>query len=248
MSLYLGNTNIAGTQVLYSTTGNNTDGAMTQNATTTQLNLKANDANVIHKTGNETVAGVKTFSGNNRIIVLQNSAVTYNTAPSSNTYTDMSFRDKNGYEMGVLEHVRFANNNTEVRLAVKGVDSIWAPSLIVGKTADGNVYASAPASDFKGSIVTTISKSKATNGYFKLGNGLIIQWGKTPNIGNSGTTCTLPTPFTTTNYSVTAITSSAFNENCIALTGKTTTNFTLVERGYDGGSHNVPNYFLAIGY
>ena len=38
MSLKLGNTDIAGTQVLYSTTGNNTDGAMTQNATTTELN------------------------------------------------------------------------------------------------------------------------------------------------------------------------------------------------------------------
>lgn len=56
MSLKLGNTNIAGTQILYSTTGNNTDGAMTQAATTTELN------NCVHKTGNETISGVKTFA------------------------------------------------------------------------------------------------------------------------------------------------------------------------------------------
>lgn len=64
MSLKLGSTNIAGTQVLYSTTGNNTDGAMTQAITTTQLNLKANNADVVHKTGNEMIGGVKTFTGN----------------------------------------------------------------------------------------------------------------------------------------------------------------------------------------
>lgn len=56
MSVKLGNTNIAGTQILYSTTGNNTDGAMTQNATTTELN------NTVHKTGDETIGGVKTFT------------------------------------------------------------------------------------------------------------------------------------------------------------------------------------------
>lgn len=36
-----GNIDIAGKQILYSTTGNNTDGAMTQKATTTELNNKA---------------------------------------------------------------------------------------------------------------------------------------------------------------------------------------------------------------
>ena len=42
MSLYKGNNLISGHQVLYSTTGNNTDGAMTQSATTTQLDNKLN--------------------------------------------------------------------------------------------------------------------------------------------------------------------------------------------------------------
>lgn len=42
MSLYKGNNLISGHQVLYSTTGNNTDGAMTQDATTSELNNKAN--------------------------------------------------------------------------------------------------------------------------------------------------------------------------------------------------------------
>lgn len=114
--------------------------------------------NCVHKTGNETVAGVKTFTGNNRITVLQNSTVTYNTAPSSDTFTDISFRDKNGYEMGVLEHVRFANNNTAIRLIVKGADGNWSTSLLVGRKPDGTVYTSTQtptAGDNSTNIATT---------------------------------------------------------------------------------------------
>lgn len=61
MSVKLGNTNIAGTQVLYSTTGSNIDGAMTQSATTSALSTKSNDIDVVHKTGDETINGQKTF-------------------------------------------------------------------------------------------------------------------------------------------------------------------------------------------
>ena len=89
MSVKLGNTNIAGTQVLYSTTGNNTDGAMTQNATTMQLNLKANDVNVVHKTGNETINGVKTFSNSP---VIPTPAVSSNTTiPATTAYVNNKF-------------------------------------------------------------------------------------------------------------------------------------------------------------
>ena len=42
MSLYKGTNLISGHQVLYSTTGSNTDGAMTQSATTTELDNKLN--------------------------------------------------------------------------------------------------------------------------------------------------------------------------------------------------------------
>lgn len=114
--------------------------------------------NCVHLSGSETITGVKTFEGSNRITALQNSTVTYNTAPSSDTFTDISFRDKNGYEMGVLEHVRFANNNTAIRLVAKGADGEWSTSLTVGRRADGTVYTSAPTpsvNDNSSKIATT---------------------------------------------------------------------------------------------
>ena len=46
MSLYKGNTLISGHQVLYSTTGQNTDGAMTQKAVTDALDTKVNTSDI----------------------------------------------------------------------------------------------------------------------------------------------------------------------------------------------------------
>ena len=112
------------------------------NGVTSAIQTQIN--NCVHLSGNETITGVKTFKGDNRIAVLQNSTVTYNTAPSSDTFTDLSIRDKNGVEMGVLEHVRYTNNDTGLRLVAKGIDGNWSTGLAVGKKADGTTYTSAP--------------------------------------------------------------------------------------------------------
>ena len=132
----------------------------TDNEVQTKVNEVVDDinTNVVHKTGNEKITGTKTFEGNSRIVVLRNSTVTYNTAPSSDTFTDLSFRDKNSDEMAVLEHVRYSNNNSAFRLMVKGVDGNWSTSLEVGKKADGTTYTSAPTpttSDNSDKIATT---------------------------------------------------------------------------------------------
>ena len=106
----------------------------------------------------QTISGEKTFTGNNRIIALQNSTVTYNTAPSSDTYTDLSIRDKNGVEMGVLESVRRPDNSTGVRLFAKGADGNYTTALGVYRKADGTSYTSAPtpaAGDNSTNIATT---------------------------------------------------------------------------------------------
>lgn len=342
------------------------------------------DNSTVHKTGNETITGVKTFQGDNRITVLQNSTVTYNTAPSSDTFTDISFRDKNGYEMGVLEHVRYANNNTAIRMVAKGADGDWSTSLTVGRRANGTVYASAPtpsagdnsdqiattrwvnstgnnvvhktgdetiaglktfnnnllykqstqdftttpaqpfyteirnvdrngfeigqfrvwkdtdganimdllgryqdnsvnnwganlgirtysdgrsftyasASDVDNSIVTTISKSKSENGYFRLGNGLIIQWGKSTATSSSGYV-TLPTPFASADYAViindvmaNVPPSQGSNANLVGwgvIQSRSTTSFTAFLCNYENSSwwrwgEGRSFTWIAIGY
>ena len=101
-------------------------------------------SDLVHKSGNETITDIKTFEGTYKIIALQNSDVTYDTAPSNNKLTNLSFTDKNGVSMGVLEHVRHTNNNTCTRLVTKGIDGNWSAGLEVGKKANGNDYTSAP--------------------------------------------------------------------------------------------------------
>lgn len=207
----------------------------------TALTSKADDNSAVHKTGDETITGDKTFTGS--------LAIPAETLVSKQSNNGVDEGGELQFEVGTNSPL-LGNVKVDVyegRFRVFGTASNSDVREIINADIENNNLR-APASDAIGSVVITTGINKAQNGYVKLGNGIIIQWGKTPNIGNTNTTCTLPTPFTTTNYSVTAITSAAFNENCIALTGKTTTNFTLVERGLNGGAHNVPNYFLAIGY
>ena len=151
-----------GFRIYNSLTDNNTGNLLSDTSNWKKVidsdDLYAFDSAVVHDTGNETITGVKTFKGNNRIAALQNSTVTYNTAPASNTVTGLSIRDKDGVEMGILEYVRFTNNNTVFRLSTKGVDGKWGAELSVGKKADGTSFTSAPtptAGDNSTNIATT---------------------------------------------------------------------------------------------
>lgn len=239
MSLKLGNTNIAGTQILYSTTGNNTDGAMTQAATTTQLSLKANDADVVHLTGDETIAGQKTF---NNTVYVKNINYAYNETPSSNSFTSLYIRDKNDRIIGAFELAKLPDGTNCVRLNVQGKNGSWASSpLGLGANSSGVSYTFCPASDVNGSIVTTVNKSKGNNGYFKLGNGLIIQWGTL----SSGKTITYSTAFTNANSYALVFNNNAGTDGygrADQVASKTSTSATV------NGLCENPIRWLAIGY
>jgi hypothetical protein len=103
--------------------------------------------------------------------------------------------------------------------------------------ADGSTFVTAPASDVNTSIVTTINKSKAANGYFQLGNGLIINWG-TDN-GSGSRTIRFSKSFTSTNYKIVGI--SHGNSYCIVDTSSKTTSTVSV-------GNSVGFDWIAIGY
>lgn len=65
-----------------------------------------------------------------------------------------------------------------------------------GSLSDDELYAVSI-----GSVLTTNSINKSANGYVKLGNGIIIQWGYSSVDGGQ---ITLPAPFTNTNYRICA--------------------------------------------
>lgn len=188
MSLYLGNTNIAGTQILYSTTGNNTDGAMTQAITTTELN------NCVHKTGSETITGAKVFTSS---LDKKSTDDDYTLTPSEQLSTSFGVVDKNANWLGGFEHYHRTDGAYIKQMAVRQQNSNNYTWLQIGITSDGTAFTNAPACDWNDSIVTTVNKSKARNGYFQLGNGLIIQWGAGAIAANAtSANVTFPRAFT----------------------------------------------------
>lgn len=167
------------------------------------------DGQNVKVTGNQTIAGTKTFS----------STITGSISGNAGTVT-------NG--------VYTTGNQT-----IGGVK-------IFSSVAYGQ------ASDDSNSLLSTVAKSKANSGYFKLGNGLIVQWGGV--FGGAYPTAqwvTLPTPFTTTDYAVSVIptgnglnyTQTGFIPNILYTTG-----FDVVT-GFNGGdARSLQCRWIAIGY
>lgn len=251
MSVKLGNTNIAGTQVLYSTTGNNTDGAMTQAATTTALNnkadnsvvnLKANDNAVVHLTGNETISGVKTF----------NNAINFANG-TWNAVGDDAF-------IGDFNHagaVCIKGNNGKTQLKLINRSETIGLGFFIDED-DGNAlklinptYSATAWGSVTGMVVQNFNTGK---GYVKYNNGLIIQWGLIYHDNNNLITSniTFDTPFSH-NYPIVSISKQSQATNVWSAIENTfnsyvynlsSTGFTISTQCPAGGYTN----WIAIGY
>lgn len=203
----------------------------------------------VGKTGNETIAGVKTFTsmqkiqGQGRPLELKSPDIDFTTAPSSNKSMYIDYLDKNGTRIGVVGAGYYPNGDSRMYFQIGNI-----ANLSIGKRSDNSVYTHAPANSGANTILTTISHSKAKNGHFKLGNGLIVQWGQDVFEGSS-TTITLPTPFTSTNYSISHCAIDTSGTYCVGMLveSKTTTNF--VGHGWNtSGRVRTTDFWIAMGY
>lgn len=221
----------------------------TQIATTGWVNSANN--NVVHKTGNETIGGDKTFQTN---IIYKKSTQDFTTTPTQPQYTEIRNVDKNNFEIGQFRVWKNTDGANVIGLLGRYQDNsvnIYGAEIGIKTYSDGRSFSIAKASDVNGSIVTTVNKSKAANGYFQLGNGLIIQWGTSGTLNEcSSLTITLPKAFTSTNYSVTAnfkvqhTTQDA--EGAITVDNFTTTTFR-ISAGYVNPNSGKVSW-IAIGY
>jgi hypothetical protein len=121
------------------------------------------DNTVVHKTGNETINGTKTFTGDGGIMKIQNTYVTYDTAPSSDESTGIVFTDKNGTHMGVTECYRFTDNSTATQLNVYGSNGNWSSQpLQLRVFSDGysSAYAPTPYVNADGNEIATAAYVK----------------------------------------------------------------------------------------
>ena len=221
-----------------------------QVATTGWVNSNGN--NVIHKTGNETIGGRKTYTES---YVHKNFDLTKGTLPASTNWWSNEYTDKNGSglsnRLACMEYSISTNGDayTYLRTYKYASNNTDSTTLSIVYPNSGNPYAEAPASDVNGSIVTTVNKSKAANGYFQLGNGLIVNFGKgTIPADATSASVTFPKAFSSgTSYSVitvhngSATTSTMTRPNYPKATG-----FDCYYNDTHTSSRNF--FWIAIGY
>ena len=183
--------------------------------------LYAYDSAVVHNTGNETIGGTKTFSSTISGSISGNAGTVTNGVYTTGTQTISGNKTFSGTNT-------FSGSNT-----VSG-------SVDLGSSATAITPASATDSSTK--VATTAWVSKSQNGYVKLGNGIIIQWGRNTVTSSGGQTITLPTAFTNSNYKVISADESSDGYGQLGITARTTTNFTF--------NPNWPRTYawIAIGY
>lgn len=129
----------------------------TQIATTGWVNSVGN--NVVHLTGNETIAGNKTLSGSATfqteitqsstlpVVYLKNTRMTKGTAPSEELIVFVRFRDSADKDMGALRYGYGTNKESKVSLRANKANASGdtaVAELMLTYPASGNPYATCP--------------------------------------------------------------------------------------------------------
>lgn len=229
------------------------------------VNNPDKSTNVVHRTGNEIIAGNKTLKSSLRV---QDTNKDIATTPTTNRYWGgVEFLDNNGVTTGFLRSNHYTTGNliTDIQTARKINGTMKYASIGVAISPDGTVITECPtppnssngtqiaSTGFVKSILSTSGNglatfSKGSNGYYKFSNGLIIQWGRTGATGQARTV-TFPTAFTTTNYTAhcLAMTTATQAYHAVAFddSNKLTTGCTFRS---SGNTESVGWNWFAIGY
>lgn len=230
---------------------------------TTHAFISAGIDTAVLLTGNQTIGGTKTFTVSPQVPTVSSGDSSSNVANTQFVTTaDSNLQTQINQKANSSDVVNFTGNQTitgektftnkvEIQ-STNGYILFHIPGTMYTRlqesanglevrSGDGANLAPlfAAWSDANNSVVVTAAKSKAANGYFKLGNGLIAQWGYASGSG----TISFPTPFSSTNFGVVLTRTSAngTNDND-AITSKTNTSFNVTI--YQGGG----GHWIAIGY
>jgi len=180
------------------------------------------ETNLVHKTDDETITGIKTFTspinselspGTYYSVQTKKKNETKGTAPTERLLNGISFYDKDGKLMGSVRHAYETNKDSHTSIIADKADSSSDTSfteLTLVYPANGTPYAEAPHSDIVteenkyGKIVTTFSKYRDGTGHYKFGNGLIINWGRKTYASPDPQVATFHEQFTSPYYKVVA--------------------------------------------
>lgn len=238
----IGNFNMGGQKITNLNNGVNDNDAVNMS----QLNTK------VSLTGDETIGGDKTFQTDK---LYKKSTQDFITTPAQPYYTEIRNVDINNFEIGQFRVWKDTDGANVIDLLGRYQDNsvnLYGAVLGIRSYSDGRSFPYASASDVNNSVVTTEGINKSENGYVKLGNGLIIQWGTaTCNSGNNN--ISFPTAFSNTNYRIVSNLISSTNNSgsgaANSIYNKSTTGCIIQVRAYPGvGIGAVSSEWLAIGY
>jgi len=128
--------------------------------------ISTNDSNALHKSGNESAGGTKTFTAVPVVsrsaytgVYAQRSDIEYNVAPASNMAIGaFELRDKNGTWVGRFPVDMYANGTNVAYMQVRGENNTTS-SISIKITASGDTYGECPtppsATDSSTKIATT---------------------------------------------------------------------------------------------
>lgn len=202
----------------------------------------------------QTISGYKTISndgaGNNKQMDVVCENLDLNNLPLSDAWAGIEFQDANGTRIAKVEPCIRPDGTVRTNISasqpVSGKKKYG--SLAICVKPDGTAFTEAPACSNTNSIVTTTGLSKSTNGYVKLGNGIIIQWGDHNTTSPGASTITFPTAFSNNNYSITFTRISGSNttneSGSYYFRGRTTTSVAV----YKTNNSTQSMMWIAVGY
>lgn len=226
-------------------------------ATTEWVNTKINAIPSVDPTetcvakAGDIMTGNLTIYKNEPGVAMRNKKLTKGTNPTAESALEVSFNEKNGSNpenrLG-----KIMNSITTKGVVYTGIyaypnnaNSTTGSGIAIYYPKTGDPYTYAPPSDKLSSIVTTTGISKSQNGYLKLGNGIIIQWGLGNNTSASTTYQELPISYTVTTYTLAFSVSDANNVNAYIPIIKSQT-----EAGFNYALNSGYTHigFIALGY
>lgn len=215
------------------------------------------DSNLVHKTGNETIAGTKTFSSSP---IIPTPATSDNSTKAATT----AWVNNQGYLTTASDTKNTAGStNTSSKIFLIGATSQAAnPQTYSHDTVyvntSGQLESSTPANSSNTTVVATTAFvksvlstsgaglytiSKSGNGYCKFNSGLIIQWGS-KSITKEAQEITYPTAFPSVARPCLCMVIDA-DAGYVAYIGSfSLTSFTVRRHGSDSETVN----WIAIGY
>lgn len=186
---------------------------------------------LVQKTG-DTMTGLLVMDNNAdthvRFLLKDNDLDRDSTPSSGKTGDFIDLNDGSGDNVARILALNTAAGENQIQIEASDADSSDRARLGVSINKAGTTsyaYCPTPASSSNTNHIATTSWvrslladnqadglasfSKSGDGYIKFSNGIIIQWGLSPEVANEQTgTISFPTPFTSTNYKITA---SAYN-------------------------------------